>query len=161
MSKQLRLEQVLRDGATVDGDEWPPGATRLLVNEPRDPLLADSAFAGEQNRRVNLGDAARDIYHALHRRALQDEPGHLTPITRAFFLATSTKSSLDSSQLAGDLRERGIETGLLVVGQMRRNRVSPLDQRTSHDATVSVAFAATALLDAVHLLLVRPRKISA
>ena len=74
VAEQLGLEQVLGHGAAVDRHERPAGARRLVVNEARYPFLADAALAGEQHRRVDLRDAPRDVQHALHRRALEDQP---------------------------------------------------------------------------------------
>ena len=48
---------------------------RLVVDQPRDALLADAALAGDEHGRVHLRDAPRQIEHPLHRRALRAEAG--------------------------------------------------------------------------------------
>src|SRR5690606_35043464 len=47
--EELRLEDALRDRRTVDRDERPRSPRALLVNEPRDELLARPAFAQDHH----------------------------------------------------------------------------------------------------------------
>src|SRR5690606_38148046 len=64
-------------------------------------------------------------------------------------------------ELLRNLRQRRIQAGLLVVREVRRDGIAPLRPRTPDQAAVRVALAAATLLDAVHLLVVRPREIPA
>ena len=67
VAEQLRLEQVLGDGAAVDGDERALGARRAAVELARDQLLAGAGLAGDEHRDVggrDLLDLAEDLLHA-------------------------------------------------------------------------------------------------
>ena len=50
VAEQDALDQVLGDGAAVDGDERLAGALALALDGARDQLLADAAFALDQDR---------------------------------------------------------------------------------------------------------------
>jgi hypothetical protein len=50
------LEQAVRNGRAIDGHERALAARRVLVNEARHHLLANAAFAGQQDRAVTLCD---------------------------------------------------------------------------------------------------------
>src|SRR5690606_6190451 len=68
-SEELALEERLRDGAAVDRDERSRGARRLVMNEPRDPLLARTALARDDDRGIDLRHSARELHDLPHRRA--------------------------------------------------------------------------------------------
>ncbi len=74
VAEELRLEQVLRKRAAVDGDELPP-PPGVVVNGPRDQLLARTRFAGDQHRGHRFGDALDDRKDLLHPRAAADDVG--------------------------------------------------------------------------------------
>ena len=68
MAEQLRFQQVLRDGAAVDGDEGLLGARRPPVQLARDQLLARAGLARDQHRNVrgrHLLHLAEDVLHDL------------------------------------------------------------------------------------------------
>jgi hypothetical protein len=67
MAEQLALEQVLRNRTAVHGDEWSAAAVAAMVHGPRDQLLPDAAFAGNEHGRLVVGnfrDGAKDLLHA-------------------------------------------------------------------------------------------------
>ena len=70
MAEQFALQQVLRDGRRVDGDEGPVGPRRVLVQRTRHQLLARAGFAGNHHRHVALAQAANRTEHILHGRCL-------------------------------------------------------------------------------------------
>ena len=55
VAEQDGLDQVLRDGAAVDGDERLARAVRAAVHGARDQLLAGAALAEQQDRDLRLG----------------------------------------------------------------------------------------------------------
>src|SRR5690606_24714551 len=73
VAEQLALEQVLRDGAAVDGDERPVLARRAAVDLAGDQLLAGAGLAGDEHRDVG----GRHLLHLaeplLHRPAGADD----------------------------------------------------------------------------------------
>jgi hypothetical protein len=73
VSKELALQQVLRNGATVDGDERLLGARAVGMDVPSDQFLAGATLArNEDGRRVpcNLTSNGQDL---LHRCAASDD----------------------------------------------------------------------------------------
>ena len=73
VAEEVRLEQVRRQVAGVDGDERLVGARRVLVQRPRHQLLAGAALAVDQDRRPawrRLDDQVEDLAHA---RAAADD----------------------------------------------------------------------------------------
>ncbi len=57
VAEQDRLDQVLRDGAAIDGDERAAGALGRALDGARDQLLAGAALAFDQDRDVGLRGA--------------------------------------------------------------------------------------------------------
>ena len=73
VAEEVRLEQIRREVAGVDGDEGLVGAGRVLMQRSRDELLAGTALAVDQNRgaaRRRLHDQIEDL---LHPRASADD----------------------------------------------------------------------------------------
>ena len=152
VAEELGFEQRLGHRAAVDGHEGPGRAGRFVVNHARDALLADAALAGDEHRRVDLRDAARQVEHALHRRAVRAQArgvahagGHLG----AQRLATRAQRALDPLQLLGDLRQRRLHARLLVEGQVIGERLAPFVDRPADHTAYRVALAAAAFLHAV------------
>src|SRR5206468_4776473 len=56
VAEQLRLEERFRQAAAIHGNEALPGARAAGVNAARHHLLADAAFAGNEDLRVGSGD---------------------------------------------------------------------------------------------------------
>src|SRR4029077_904703 len=54
VAEQLGLEQVLRHGRGVDGDEGLGDARAVTVQRARDQLLAGAGFTRDQHRRARL-----------------------------------------------------------------------------------------------------------
>ena len=73
MAEQDALDQVLRDGAAVDGDERPRLAFALALDGARDQLLADAAFALDEHRDVGAGGTVSKRDDTLHGLPANDE----------------------------------------------------------------------------------------
>src|ERR1051326_2390901 len=60
MTKQLALQQLIRNGGAIDIDEWRALPWPIVMNGPRDELLTRTPIAGEQygDRRMR-NDARR------------------------------------------------------------------------------------------------------
>ena len=66
VAEQDAFDQVFGDGAAVDRDERLAGAVAFALDGARDQLLADAAFAFDQDRNVRGGGALAERDHALH-----------------------------------------------------------------------------------------------
>ena len=73
MAEELALEEGLRDGGAVDGDERPLPAPPRLVDDPRGQLLARAALAGDEDRGVGVADLLDQGPDAADRRRLAHE----------------------------------------------------------------------------------------
>ena len=85
VAEQLALQQVLRDGAAVDGDERPLGARRAAVELARDQLLAGAGLAGDEHGDVGRRDLlqlAEDLLHARRRADDLAEADLLDPVVQ-------------------------------------------------------------------------------
>ena len=82
VTEEVRLQQIRRQAARVDGDERPAGARRVGVYRARHELLAGSALPRDQNRGA-AGRRLRDgLEHRPDARAVADdvgEPARLRP----------------------------------------------------------------------------------
>ena len=67
--EELALDEVLGDGAAVDGDEGPAHALAAAVELARDELLAGAGLAGDEHADVGRGDLLQLAEHLHHRRA--------------------------------------------------------------------------------------------
>ena len=66
VAEEFGFNQGFGDGAAGDGDEGLVGAGAEIVNGAGDQFLAGAAFAGDQNRGIEVGDAADQLIDALH-----------------------------------------------------------------------------------------------
>ncbi len=57
MTEELGLQQVFRNGGTVDGDEWRIVARTGLVQRAGQQFLACAALALNEHAHIALGDA--------------------------------------------------------------------------------------------------------
>ncbi len=73
MAEQDALDQVVGDGAAVDGDEGLRAAVAAALDGAGDELLADARFAFDQDRDLRLGGPLAEPDHPLHRRAAGDD----------------------------------------------------------------------------------------
>src|SRR5262245_16370693 len=71
--EQDGLKQVLRDGTAVHSDRGPPFAFALALDGAGDQLLADPAFAFDQDRDVGRSGAVAKLDDAAHGFAANDE----------------------------------------------------------------------------------------
>src|SRR5438067_9520006 len=74
MAEKLALDQLVRDGATIDGDERTSRARAQLVHGAGDQLLSRAALARDEDRRLRGRNLAHDTQHLLHRGRLRDDP---------------------------------------------------------------------------------------
>jgi hypothetical protein len=166
VSEEFALEERLRDGAAVDRDEGPRDARGFLVDEPRDPFLARSALAGDEDGGIDLGQAARQVHELSHGGALGDDPqrlldvgGHPDDGTAVF-----AELSLGCLQRLRDPVERDIqairEALRLVESQLLGALVAPLVARSAEEVARSVALAEAAVLEGVDLLAGAPAEVA-
>ena len=73
VAEQLALQQVLRDGGAVEGQERRLGAGAVLVDRPGHQLLAGAALSGDQHGKGLVGDTADGLVRFLHPRAGADD----------------------------------------------------------------------------------------
>ena len=73
VAEQVRLEQVRRQVAGVDGDERAIRPRRMLVQRPRHQLLAGAALAVDENGRPARRGLDDQVEHLPHARAAADD----------------------------------------------------------------------------------------
>ena len=73
VAEEVRLEEVGRQVARVHRDERPIGPRGILVERPRDELLAGAALAVDQNRRPAGRRLDDQVEHLAHARAAADD----------------------------------------------------------------------------------------
>ena len=73
VAEQDALDQILRDGAAIDGDEGLGSAGAFALDGARDQLLADARFAFDQHRDGGVGGPVAELDHALHGIAAGDQ----------------------------------------------------------------------------------------
>jgi hypothetical protein len=73
VTEELALEERVRDGRAVDGDERAFAALALVVDGARDELLTGSGFAVDEHRRVAVADAIDEIGDLAHGGAAADD----------------------------------------------------------------------------------------
>ena len=76
MAEELRLQQVLGDGRSVDGHERTTRAGTVLVQCARHQLLARAALAGDHHGDMALAEAANPAEDVLHGRGLAEHLWH-------------------------------------------------------------------------------------
>ena len=77
VAEEVRLEEVGRHRAGVDGDERAGGAQREAVEGARDELLAGAALARDEDRRARGGGLADRLEDLLHRGRAADHLGEV------------------------------------------------------------------------------------
>jgi hypothetical protein len=73
VTEQLALEQPLRDGGGVDGDERAGAADAQVVDRARHQLLPGAALAGDDQRCVGRCHPLDQVVHLAHRGAGADQ----------------------------------------------------------------------------------------
>ena len=73
VAEELGLQEGLRNGSAVDGDERPLGLRPLIMDDPRDELLAGAALPREQDRSRGVQDQFHQAVDVLHFRAFTDQ----------------------------------------------------------------------------------------
>jgi hypothetical protein len=126
--EQLGLEQRLREGGAVDGDEGAGAPAAAVVQRVRHQLLAGAALAGDQHGRLALRDGVDAVEQAQHGRAAPDDVAARLALRqlgpRPLELALQGQLRGDAIHLQDDLRDvEGL--GDVVVGAFleRRDRV--------------------------------------
>src|SRR5206468_5079144 len=72
VAEQLALQQVLRDGCAVEGQEWGLSAGAVLVDSAGDELLAGATLPGDQRGKGLVGNTTDGLVRFLHPRAAAD-----------------------------------------------------------------------------------------
>src|SRR5215470_16877692 len=81
-SEELRFEQLFGDGCAVDREEGPVATRAREMDRARQQLLADTGFAVDQHRRVQIDDRTHELEDRLHPRA----PGQDIAERKAFLV---------------------------------------------------------------------------
>ena len=105
VAEQLRLEQLLRQGGAIQGDERSGSCARHAMDEPRDDFLAGAGLAGHQHGRIGRGDLRRLAQHLAPFGRLSDDPQAGRPPSDGRRLAvrpTSTRCARASVDVMGD-----------------------------------------------------------
>ena len=68
----MRFDQIVGDGAAIDGDERLRAAVAAALDGARDQFLADAGFAFDQDRDVGGGRLLAETDHPVHGRAARD-----------------------------------------------------------------------------------------
>ena len=104
VAEQIGLDERLGDGGRVDGDEGPVTPRALMVDGPRDQLLAGSALAGDQDGGRRPGDLRDQAVELLDRGMPTDD---LVEVVRARQLgAQECDLALERPALEGASRKR-------------------------------------------------------
>src|SRR5213594_370725 len=104
VAEQIGLDERLGDGGRVDGDEGPVTPRALMVDGPRDQLLAGSALAGDQDGGRRPGDLRDQAVELLDRGMPTDD---LVEDVRARQLgAQECDLALERPALEGAARQR-------------------------------------------------------
>ena len=73
MTEQDAFDEILRYGAAIHGDEWHAGAVALALDGKRDQLLADAAFAFDEDGYFRPARAPAQIDDTVHGLSLGDQ----------------------------------------------------------------------------------------
>ncbi len=73
MAEEFALEEILRDGGAVDGEEAVTAALAVVMNGAGDEFLARSALAGDHDGGFAARDASDHFKDLLHRLGLTDD----------------------------------------------------------------------------------------
>jgi hypothetical protein len=65
MTEELSVNGTLRDGAAVDGEIFLPSAGRIVMDDARDNLLADAAFADDEYTQVGRRHLQGDVKYTV------------------------------------------------------------------------------------------------
>src|SRR5205814_140429 len=100
VTEQLRLDEVLREGRAVDGDERGVATRASGVERPREQLLSRSRLAHDQDARVAVRqEAGGSGQHRLEGLALADdrrERGRAAGPTRSIAVSKSRARSFQN-----------------------------------------------------------------
>ncbi len=66
VTEQFALQQVLRNGRAIDGEERPVVARAVLMDGARDEFLSRAALAGDHHRGIAVRDASDHFEDFLH-----------------------------------------------------------------------------------------------
>ncbi len=80
MAEELRLQQGLGDRAAVQRDEPMRSPSAVVVNRPRDDLLAGPGLSGDENRAVRAGHGLEQMKQLLHRPASSENTAELVAL---------------------------------------------------------------------------------
>ena len=84
MSEELALEQVLRNGGTVDFYQGPTCSWTSYMNRPRDQFLSRARFALDENIGLSGGDKLHLAKYALKRLTPPNDVAHGYDLFRLF-----------------------------------------------------------------------------
>ena len=74
VAEELALEEAIRKGAAVDGNEVALRPSALIVNRFRHQLLSGATLAEDHNRNVGVGNLPNGVEDLVHRRGVAHDP---------------------------------------------------------------------------------------
>ena len=66
MTEQFGFDQSLWNGAAADRNKRPSGTRAKIVDRSRNQFFAGAAFAGDENRGIEISNAMHKIIDVLH-----------------------------------------------------------------------------------------------
>ena len=84
VAEQFAFEKIFGDGGAVDFEERARGAQGMFVDGARDEVLADAAFAAEEDGGVGGRDALDEGENFLHATTFRDDVGVLVALAEGF-----------------------------------------------------------------------------
>ncbi len=108
MAKQFGFEQVFRDRCGIDGDKWPFGDGRMLVQRTRHQFLARARFTRDEHRDLALAQPADGSEHVLHGgRLAQHFRGFGLALLRHFLALAFLHRAADQLDRLGQIERFG------------------------------------------------------
>ena len=77
MPEKFAFDHAFRQGRAIEFDKWPLGHIAVEVNGARHQLLADSAFAENENRGLRARNLFNQLVNILHRLRIANDIGRL------------------------------------------------------------------------------------
>src|SRR5262249_12890293 len=120
--EEHRLEKVFRDGATVHGDEGTFFASTLLVDEPRNELLARAGLTEDEDwkigslRLADVGDERAHRYRRSDEHSATHDFERRTPGGFATFEVATDSALLDELRSQRRIEDHDVEC-LLAEGR--------------------------------------------
>ena len=124
VAKQLRFEQVFRDGCTIDRDERAPCSWTRIVDGSGQQFLAGPALSRNQDRRIRYGNVSRQSLHRGELRRCTDDL-----VESELFAEALAQAEVFESQPAHVQRPLDHDLQLIIVDRLTDVVERPLFRR--------------------------------